>query len=177
MFVSTPSKARTSNKASVAQVPNAPAPPPDEEGAPASTPTAAVDGTMEDIQQVLDESPTRMAATPFWIPQMSMTFSSFDEAWQFWVTYGGRMGFDIRKCYANKSGLDGLVTTSRFVCSNQGYRTENKFSGGKRNRAHTRTGCRVRIGTKIFAKDSFHWLHELLILKIATCLWKRHIIT
>ena len=55
-----------------------------------------------------------------------MRFSSVDEAWNFWVTYGGRMGFDVRKCYANKSGLDGLVTTCRFVCSNQGSRAEDK---------------------------------------------------
>ncbi|CAL4975218.1 unnamed protein product [Urochloa decumbens] len=99
---STPSKVRTSKNASAAQVPNASVSPPDEEGAPASTPTASVDGTMEDRQQVLDESPTRMAATPFWIPQMSMTFSSLDEAWQSWVTYGGRMGFD--KDSAKKNG-------------------------------------------------------------------------
>lgn len=59
----------------------------------------------------------RVAAIPFWIPQIGMTFSSFDEAWNFWVTYGGRMGFDVRKCYTNTSPLDGLVTSSRFVCS------------------------------------------------------------
>jgi hypothetical protein len=56
-----------------------------------------------------------VAATPFWVPKISMTFNSIDEAWNFWVTYGGRIGFDVRKCYTNKSGLDGLVTTCRFV--------------------------------------------------------------
>ena len=58
----------------------------------------------------------RMVVTPFWIPQLDMVFSSFDEAWNFWVTYGGRMGFDVRKSYTNTSNLDGLVTSSRFVC-------------------------------------------------------------
>ena len=57
-----------------------------------------------------------------------MKFSSFDEAWDFWVTYGGRIGFDVRKCYTNTSTLDGLVTSSRFVCSNEGCRAENKSS-------------------------------------------------
>ena len=47
-----------------------------------------------------------MHVTPVWIPQMGMKFSSVDEAWEFWVTYGGRMGFDVRKCYTNKSDLD-----------------------------------------------------------------------
>jgi zinc finger SWIM domain-containing protein 3 len=83
----------------------------------------------------------RMAASPFWIPKIGMTFSSDDEAWKFWVKYGGRMGFDVRKCYSNKSSLDGLVTICRYVCSNQGSRAKDKkFSVCKRNRAHTRTG-------------------------------------
>ena len=45
-----------------------------------------------------------MPATPVWIPQMGMKFSSVDEAWEFWVTYGGRMGFDV-----------GNVTQTRVV--------------------------------------------------------------
>jgi zinc finger SWIM domain-containing protein 3 len=32
----------------------------------------------------------------------------------------------------------------------------------------------LHFGTKIFAGYSFHWLHELLILKIVACLLKRH---
>ncbi|CAN6300800.1 unnamed protein product [Urochloa humidicola] len=156
-----PSKVRTSKKASAAQVRSAPVAPPDEEGTPAITPTATVNGSMEDAQEVLDESPTRMAAIPFWIPQMSMTFSNFDEAWQFWVTYGGRMGFDVRKSYANKSGLDGQVTTSRFVCSNEGHRVENKFCVG--NRAHTRTGCRVRMGITLNRENGTYVVHDLFV--------------
>jgi zinc finger SWIM domain-containing protein 3 len=106
----------------------------------------------------------RVAAIPFWIPQIGMTFSSFDEAWNFWVTYGGRMGFDVRKCYTNTSPLDGLVTSSRFVCSNQGSRTENKnFSVSKRNRAHTRTGCRVRMGITFERENRTYKVHDLFV--------------
>ncbi|KAG2644026.1 uncharacterized protein LOC120696098 [Panicum virgatum] len=71
--------------------------------------------SMDDAQQLLEELPTRVAATSFWIPRLGMTFSSLDEAWEFWVTYGGRMGFDVRKSYTNTSNLDGLVT-SKFKC-------------------------------------------------------------
>ena len=93
-----------------------------------------------------------------------MTFSSVDEAWNFWVTYGGRMGFDVRKCYANKSGLDGLVTTCRFVCSNQGSWAENKnCSVSKCNRAHTRTGCRVRMGITFERENRTYKVHDLFI--------------
>ena len=70
----------------------------------------------------------RTNATPFWIPKMDMTFTGFDEAWDFWVTYGGLMVFDVRKCHTNTSDLDGLV------CANQGSGAENKkFSIVKRN--------------------------------------------
>ena len=105
-----------------------------------------------------------MPATPVWIPQMGMKFSSVDEAWEFWVTYGGRMGFDVRKCYTNKSGLDGLVMTGRFVCSNQGSRAENKkYCDGKRNRAHTRTGCMVRMGITLDRENMTYKVHDLFI--------------
>ena len=51
------------------------------------------------------------------------------------------MGFDVRKCYTNTSDVDELVTSSRFVCSNQGSRAENKrFCVAKRNRAYTIKG-------------------------------------
>jgi len=105
-----------------------------------------------------------MPATPVWIPQMGMKFSSVDEAWEFWVTYGGRMGFDVRKCYTNKSGLDGLVTTGRFVCSNQGSRAENKkYCVGKHNRAHTRTCCMVRMGITLDRENMTYKVHDLFV--------------
>jgi zinc finger SWIM domain-containing protein 3 len=105
-----------------------------------------------------------VAATPFWVPKISMTFNSIDEAWNFWVTYGGRMGFDVRKCYTNKSGLDGLVTTCRFVCSNQGSQAKDKkFSVCKRNRAHTRTGCMVRMCITLQRGNETYKVHDLFV--------------
>ena len=40
-------------------------------------------------------------------PQVGLRFKNLDEAWQFWVAYGGRMGFDVRKRY-KKSWIDEL---------------------------------------------------------------------
>ena len=118
-------RATKAKKAGAAQPPCSPAPmqSPAAQSGPASARTAAGHGAMDGAQQLVEESPTDcimhncgMAATPFSIPQFGMAFSSFDEAWNFWVIYGGRMGFDIRRCYTNTSDLDGLVTLSRFVC-------------------------------------------------------------
>ena len=74
------------------------------------------------------------------------------------------MGLDVQKCYANKSGLDGLVTTCRFVCSNQGSRAEDKkFSVCKRNRAQTRTGCMVRMGITLERGNGTYKVHDLFV--------------
>jgi hypothetical protein len=105
-----------------------------------------------------------VATTPFWVPKISMTFNSVDEAWNFWVTNGGRMKFDVQKCYANKSGLDGLVTTCRFVCSNQCSRDEDKkFSVCKQNRAHTRTYCMVHMGITLQRENETYKVHDLFV--------------
>ena len=41
----------------------------------------------------------RMDSTPCWMPRTGMKFISVDEAWKFWVSYGGKIGFDVRKQY------------------------------------------------------------------------------
>jgi zinc finger SWIM domain-containing protein 3 len=54
------------------------------------------------------------------VPQVGMIFKSREEAWLFWRAYGGRVGFDVRKRYANKSPMDGKVTSCRYVCAKEG---------------------------------------------------------
>lgn len=98
------------------------------------------------------------------MPQIGMTFNSYEEAWDFWVKYGGRIGFDVRKNYTNKSDLDQLVTSSRFVCSNQGSRAEEKkYAVAKRNRAHTGTGCQVRMGITLLRETMTYKVHDLAV--------------
>lgn len=98
------------------------------------------------------------------MPQIGMTFNSYEEAWDFWVKYGGRIGFDVRNNYTNKSDLDQLVTSSRFVCSNQGSRAEEKkYVVAKRNRAHTRTGCQVRMGITLLRETMTYKVHDLAV--------------
>ena len=74
------------------------------------------------------------------------------------------MSFDVRKSYTNTSNLDGLVTSSRFVCSNQGSCAEDKrFCVVKRNRAHTRTGCLVRMGITLERENKIYMVHDLFV--------------
>ena len=60
------------------------------------------------------------------IPQVGLRFRNCDEAWQFWVAYGGCTGFDVRKRYTNVSKIDGKVTSCRYVCSNEGHEEKGK---------------------------------------------------
>ena len=49
------------------------------------------------------------AILPDFIPQVGMEFGSSDEAWAFWLRYGGHRGFEVRKRYTNKRPTDGKV--------------------------------------------------------------------
>lgn len=79
-------------------------------------------------------------------PKVGLRFKSADEAWQFWLAYGGRTGFDVRKRYTNVSTFDRKVTSCRFVCSNEGFRRKGQTNHvPKCFRAETRTDCKARM--------------------------------
>ena len=79
-----------------------------------------------------------------------MAFSTVDEAQKYWNYYGGQIGFDIRKRFQNSSKLDGMITSTRFVCSKEGFRAnDNRDHLTKNSRAETRTGCKVRTGISL----------------------------
>ena len=84
---------------------------------------------------------------PNLLPEIGMEFNTIDEAWMFWIRYGGQKGFEVRKRYTNKRKSDGKVTSCRYVCANEGRRKEDKRDHlTKYPRAETRTDCRVRMG-------------------------------
>jgi len=83
---------------------------------------------------------------PSWVPQVGQKFRNLDDAWSFWVNYGGRAGFEVRKRYINENKFDGKVTSCRYVCAKEGFRARDKRDHNTKNpRAETRTGCPVRM--------------------------------
>ena len=62
---------------------------------------------------------------PSLLSKVGMEFKTIDEAWMFWISYGGQKGFEVRKRYANKR-KDGTVRSCRYVCANEGHRSEDK---------------------------------------------------
>jgi len=59
-------------------------------------------------------------ATPIWVPRIDHKFINLDDAWSFWVDYGGHAGFEVRKRYTNESKSDKKVTSYTYVCAKEG---------------------------------------------------------
>ncbi|XP_042507427.1 protein FAR1-RELATED SEQUENCE 5-like [Macadamia integrifolia] len=104
-------------------------------------------------------------------PRIGMKFNSENEAYDFYNSYGARMGFSVRRNYAHRSRKDKTIVTSRmFVCSKQGYRKkDNRCMATKKPRAETRIDCPARMGIAImdngqyqcrdFVEEHNHLLH------------------
>jgi zinc finger SWIM domain-containing protein 3 len=83
---------------------------------------------------------------PIFLPKVGQKFRNLDDAWLFWVNYGGHAGFEIRKRYSWTSKMDGKVTSCRYVCAKEGHRAQDKRDHLTKNpRGETRTGCDVHM--------------------------------
>lgn len=77
-----------------------------------------------------------------------MTFDTEQEAYDFYNTYGGRLGFSIRRGYVNKS-KEGQITSRQFVYNKEGFRVVDKRDPLTKNpRQEVRTGCQARLVIK-----------------------------
>jgi len=80
------------------------------------------------------------------IPEVGMRFKTPNEAWLFWVAYGSRTGFDVRKRGTNISKMDGKMTSCRYVCSNKRVRAKRQTEHMRKCfRAETRTDCKAQM--------------------------------
>ncbi|XP_054784479.1 protein FAR1-RELATED SEQUENCE 5-like [Prosopis cineraria] len=80
------------------------------------------------------------------IPRLGLEFETLEEAWQYWVSYGGKTGFGVRKQYFSKSRKDGTITSYRYVCCKEGVRRPDKRDYKTIHpRPETRTGCKARM--------------------------------
>ena len=83
---------------------------------------------------------------PSFVPNVGIEFRNSDEAWAFWLSYGGHKGFEVRKRYTNKRQFDGKITSCKFVCANEGHRLKDKRDHlTKCPRAETRIDCQVHM--------------------------------
>lgn len=102
-------------------------------------------------------------ANSSWTPKEGMEFSNLEEAWNFWRFYGGKMGFNVRKHYANKSKKDNVVTSRRFLCSKQGHRENDKRDHLViEPRSETRTDCPARMGITLNRSTGKYYVHDFI---------------
>ncbi|XP_075504354.1 protein FAR1-RELATED SEQUENCE 5-like [Primulina tabacum] len=94
-------------------------------------------------------------------PKIGMEFDSLDESWKFWVEYGGKTGFGVRKHYFNKNKNIGFITSYKYVCCKEGVRKKDKRDSSTLNsRLETRTNCKVRMGVTFV--DSKYKVNEFI---------------
>ncbi|XP_042510929.1 protein FAR1-RELATED SEQUENCE 5-like isoform X2 [Macadamia integrifolia] len=92
------------------------------------------------------------------MPRVGMLFTSEQEAYDFYNTYGRRMGFIVRREWAHRSMKDKKTITSRiFVCNKQGSRKKDKRDiYTVKPRAETRTECPARMGIAIMDDGKYY---------------------
>ncbi|XP_059630857.1 protein FAR1-RELATED SEQUENCE 5-like [Cornus florida] len=76
-------------------------------------------------------------------PELGMEFSSNEGAYKFYLNYGGKLGFKVRRNHQRKNAK-GLISRVTFCCSKEGKRREDKRYNGKKPLYHqpiTRVGC------------------------------------
>ncbi|XP_010277968.1 PREDICTED: protein FAR1-RELATED SEQUENCE 5-like isoform X2 [Nelumbo nucifera] len=78
-----------------------------------------------------------------WIPKIGMIFNTVDEAYEFYNTYAGRVGFSARKDNRVLCKRTCQIRFSKFCCSREGRRrdTDKRRLNVKNRRAETRCGC------------------------------------
>lgn len=82
----------------------------------------------------------------FHTPKEGMEFDSEQAAFDFYKEYARRVGFGIRKRYANKSQKTGELTSRKFCCVKEGLREQDKRDYlTKQPRAETRCGCNAHM--------------------------------
>ena len=83
------------------------------------------------------------------IPKIGKEFEREQVAYEFYNSYGAKIGFSVRKDRFNRNKKTDEITSRIFVCSKQGLRVIDKRDCGvKSPRAETRTGC----GAAMFIK-------------------------
>jgi zinc finger SWIM domain-containing protein 3 len=122
---------------------------------------------MGEFDVVSEGSEKELSLIVDWIPRIGMEFESEDEAWKFWLNYGAKMGFCVRKHFKN-CDKHGEITSRGFVCSNEGYYSKKANYVDKRAgrakcvRPETRTGCKVRMGVKLVKGSGKYMVYDFV---------------
>ncbi|XP_028062326.1 protein FAR1-RELATED SEQUENCE 5-like [Camellia sinensis] len=109
------------------------------------------DGRESGCDEVIEENNVvNELANCGWKPKLGMSFDSEQAAYDFYNTYGGKVGFSIKKLYAHKNKHTKEITSRTFVCYKEGTRGIDKRDPlVKFPRQEVRCGCRARFSIKL----------------------------
>ncbi|XP_020187514.1 uncharacterized protein [Aegilops tauschii subsp. strangulata] len=108
----------------------------------------------DEIVEAEQDPETEVVAGPGGEPKVGMVFLNEDKAYEFYVSYAGTAGFNVRKGCSEKTANN--VTKSRaYVCSKEGFRPKSFTAEPKKQRAETRTGCEAHMTVKITTSGKY----------------------
>ncbi|XP_044985079.1 protein FAR1-RELATED SEQUENCE 12-like isoform X2 [Hordeum vulgare subsp. vulgare] len=108
----------------------------------------------DEIVEAEQDPETEVVAGPGGEPKVGMVFLNEDKAYEFYVSYAGTAGFNVRKGCSEKTANN--VTRSRaYVCSKEGFRHKSVTAETKKQRAETRTGCEAHMTVKITTSGKY----------------------
>ncbi|KAL7194488.1 hypothetical protein ACSBR1_034836 [Camellia fascicularis] len=92
-----------------------------------------------------------------WKPKQGMIFDSEQCVYDFYNTYGGRMGFSIRRDFCRKNKFTNQLICRLLVRNKEGFRKVDKRDTLAKNpRAETRIGCEARLYVKLDEEKRNH---------------------
>ncbi|XP_034605112.1 protein FAR1-RELATED SEQUENCE 7 isoform X2 [Setaria viridis] len=123
------------------------APPRNSSGATAFTPVVSRHPAVATAADAATAPTTPLGAGPptrpeEYTPRMGQEFGSEQEAYEFYRYYGWKVGFNVRKEYANRSKKTGEITSRKFACSREGHRASHTSKGPVPD---SRTGCNAHL--------------------------------
>ncbi|KAG8070950.1 hypothetical protein GUJ93_ZPchr0006g40630 [Zizania palustris] len=112
---------------------------------PPPLPTQSGETTLEDSEAGRSIiSP--QSSTGDYTPWLGQEFDSDHDACEFYRYYAWKLGFNVRREYANKSRKTGEVTSRKLVCSREGFKAPDKRTNHTRTpQPDTRTGCHANL--------------------------------
>ncbi|XP_010271481.1 PREDICTED: protein FAR1-RELATED SEQUENCE 5-like [Nelumbo nucifera] len=125
---------------------------------PTSKETVGIDTSIQNkVREKLSLIPEK------WTPKIGMIFPTVVEAYDFYNTYAGKVGFSIRKASRSLCKRSNQVRYSKFCCSREGKRKANGSLNAKIHRPETRCGCmaamtisRVKDGYRVIGFNETH---------------------
>uniref|UniRef100_A0A0E0K0T9 FAR1 domain-containing protein n=1 Tax=Oryza punctata TaxID=4537 RepID=A0A0E0K0T9_ORYPU len=125
-----------------------PEPPPNPTPVPAPPPppSAPSGNTTVEDSEADPCIPRLQASRGDYTPWLEQEFVSEHEAYEFYRYYAWKLGFSVRREYANKSRRTGEITSRKFVCSREGFKAPDKRTNHTRTpQPDTRTGCHANL--------------------------------